>query len=852
LLSALIADAKASIIAAFALGLLAVSPVSAQGITPPSVTIVQDAGTIGSGLIFVGPQNVVGGKNPIQGPEIIDNQGRPVWFLPTGSNMATDFRVQTYMGYPVLTWSQGLESGDTNPGDTTDYIMDSTYTVIASVQAGNGYNADIHEFQLTPQNTALITAYNNVQVDLSPLGGPMNGNVLEGVVQEIEVATGNVLFEWHSLPDVPISESNYPYSASTPGSYDYFHINSVKLDTDGNLLISSRHTWTVYKVNRSTGAIIWRLGGKHSDFTLGAGLPFAWQHDVEAVDSQTLRIFDNESDGTSVLPYSRVLWVRHDDTAMSASILQSIAHPDQLSVFAEGSAQTLSNGNTFVEWGILGRFSEFNSAGQLLFDASEASGYGSYRGFRFQWSGTPALPPSAVAYVSADGSIDVHAVWNGAMQVASWDVYAGATDNSLSLVTSVPWNGLDTKVSVPGTVNAIQIAALDPSGNTIATSATITGPFPGEFVSQPTSQTIAAGSTVVLGAPASGISTTYQWSFNGSPLSDGVSGGTTTSGATAATLIISGATAANAGSYACVATSLGNPITSNPASITVTSTTDPGRLINLSCRAQTGTGAGQFIVGFVVGGQGVSGGEPLLIRASGPALSHFGLTGVLADPQLTLDGTGGVLATNAGWGGNAQISSTAASVGAFAWSSASSHDAALVQTLSSGPYSAQVAGASGDAGLALAEVYDATPVGSSTSSSPRLINVSARAQVGTGGNILIAGFVIGGTTSKTMLIRGSGPALTPLGIPGALPDPNLALYTSNSDGTSTLLQSNAGWGGNNQVAATAASVGAFSWGTSSTPDSAILVTLPAGTYTAQVSGASGDAGVALVEVYEVP
>ena len=395
MLSALIADAKASIIAAFALGLLAVSPVSAQGITPPSVTIVQDAGTIGSGLIFVGPQNVVGGKNPIQGPEIIDNQGRQVWFLPTGSNMATDFRVQTYMGYPVLTWSQGLESGDTNPGDTTDYIMDSTYTVIASVQAGNGYNADIHEFQLTPQNTALITAYNNVQVDLSPLGGPMNGNVLEGVVQEIEVATGNVLFEWHSLPDVPISESNYPYSASTPGSYDYFHINSVKLDTDGNLLISSRHTWTVYKVNRSTGAIIWRLGGKHSDFTLGAGLPFAWQHDVEAVDSQTLRIFDNESDGTSVLPYSRVLWVRHDDTAMSASILQSIAHPDQLSVFAEGSAQTLSNGNTFVEWGILGRFSEFNSAGQLLFDASEASGYGAYRGFRFQWSGTPALPPTA-------------------------------------------------------------------------------------------------------------------------------------------------------------------------------------------------------------------------------------------------------------------------------------------------------------------------------------------------------------------------------------------------------------------------------------------------------------------------
>ena len=186
---------------------------------------------------------------------------------------------------------------------------------------------------------------------------------------------------------VPLSESNYAYTPGQTAPYDYFHINSVKLDTDGNILISSRHTWTVYKVNRTTGAVIWRLGGKKSDYALGAGLPFAWQHDVEAVDSQTLRIFDNESDGVPVLPYSRVIWVNHNDTAMTASIVQSLVHPDNLSVYAEGNAQTLDNGNIFVDWGIIGRYSEFSSAGQLLLDSVMAQGYSSYRGYRFQWTG---------------------------------------------------------------------------------------------------------------------------------------------------------------------------------------------------------------------------------------------------------------------------------------------------------------------------------------------------------------------------------------------------------------------------------------------------------------------------------
>jgi hypothetical protein len=259
-----------------------------------------------------------------------------------------------------------------------------------------------------------------------------------------------------------------------------------------------------------------------------------------------------------------------------------------------------------------------------------------------------------------------------------------------------------------------------------------------------------------------------------------------------------------------------------------------------------GTGGNILIAGFAVGGAGTTGTESLLIRGSGPALVPFGVTGTLPDPQLSLYSGSTLIASNSGWGGGAQISNAASAVGAFAWSNPSSHDSALLESLSAGPYTAQIAGQSGDTGVALAEVYDATQAGAYTLSTPRLVNISTRVQVGTGGNVLIAGFVIGGSTSETVLIRASGPALAPFGVTGTLPDPQLQLYSGT-----TVLATNNGWGGSSQIVDAATAVGAFSWGNPLSKDSAILVTLPPGDYTAQVSGASGDTGVALVEVYEV-
>jgi len=270
-----------------------------------------------------------------------------------------------------------------------------------------------------------------------------------------------------------------------------------------------------------------------------------------------------------------------------------------------------------------------------------------------------------------------------------------------------------------------------------------------------------------------------------------------------------------------------------------------------------GTGAHIMTAGFVTGGARTSGAQTVLIRGSGPALglAPFNLAGALPDPQLTLNdvsaSAGTVVATDTGWGGAAQISSAASAVGAFPWNP-SSADSAVLRSLPPANYTAQIQGASGDTGVALVEVYDATPSGTYTPASPRLTNLSALIQVGTGANVVFAGFVVGGSTAKTVLIRASGPALgVVFGISGSLPDPQLTL-TNVSASPNAVITVNTGWGADPQVLAAIRSTGAFPWGSSATADSAVLVTLPPGNYTAGVAGASGDTGLSLIELYEVP
>jgi len=341
----------------------------------------------GNGDIFLAPQSEGQYAN---GPEIVSITGKVLWFrqLPAGT-FATDFRTQTYQGKPVLTWFQdGANGGE-------DVIYNARYQQIATVRPADGYAPDFHEFLITPSNTALILADTPGTANLTSLGLSAHQPVIDGVVQEIDIKTGKLLFQWDSAGHVPYSDSHAPMPQ--PGQpWDWFHINAVHLDTDGNLLISSRFTWTIYKVNLRTGAMMWQLGGKHSTFAIkaapgqeldSAGEIFAFQHDPEALGGNVYTVFDNESDGQQALyPSSRAVTIRLDQATGTATLIKSVNQPEGLTAAATGSAQTTKNGDLFVSWGALSYFSEFSPSGKLLFNARLPIGAATYRAYRLPWN----------------------------------------------------------------------------------------------------------------------------------------------------------------------------------------------------------------------------------------------------------------------------------------------------------------------------------------------------------------------------------------------------------------------------------------------------------------------------------
>ena len=355
-----------------------------------------------------------------------------------------------------------------------------------------------------------------------------------------------------------------------------------------------------------------------------------------------------------------------------------------------------------------------------------------------------------------------------------------------------------------------------------------------------------AGSSVSISSRAQitgAGAVTYQWYFNDVVIA----------GATAATLTLPSVQGSNAGVYRVLAAGPGGSVMSLATTLSIAAATgQTARLINLAVRTNAGSGANVLFVGFVVGGTGTSGNKPLLFRGVGPTLSVFGVTGVLADPKLQIFSGTNLLLENDDWAGNAQVAALTPQVGAFALASVTSKDAALALGLTAGAYSAQVSGAGNTSGVVLAEIYDGTATADLTAATPRLINVSARTQVGTGANILIAGFVVGGTGTKTVLVRAIGPTLGVFGVPGVLADPKLQLFTGT-----TFLQENDNWGTSTnaaQIAGASAAVGAFALALES-KDAVLLLTLQPGSYSAQVSGvgpAAVNTGAALVEVYEVP
>ena len=439
------------------------APQSVLGdLKPPDVTITHAAQGTAPGYVFVAEKK---DKAP-GGPMILDNRGRLVWYDQLASPMqATDFRVQEYEGKPVLTWWQGTIS-KSGVGKGYDVIYDTSYRKIATVRAGDGLDADLHEFQLTARGTAFITAYVELPADLSSVGGPKHGWLLDSVVQEIDVATGKVVFTWHSVGHVPLSDSRQAnqepaHHASKKRPFDYFHVNSVADGPNGTILVSGRNTSAIYDLARD-GRIVWQLGGKHSDFGPPSAVKLNYQHNARLYGS-LLTVFDNGAIPPAE-PYTRPVELRLDFVHKTAKVVKTFLRPKRLLSPYEGNLQLLPGGGAFVGWGGIKKATEFGADGRVRFELELPYG-DTYRAYRMAWSGRPATPP--LAGVSGGA---VLAGWNGATGVARWDVLGGNDAEHLSRIGGAAWNGLETRIAVGKLPKTIEVRALDAAGNALGTS----------------------------------------------------------------------------------------------------------------------------------------------------------------------------------------------------------------------------------------------------------------------------------------------------------------------------------------------------------------------------------------------
>jgi len=411
------------------------------------------------GLTFLAPYNA---PNPAQaGAMIVDENGVPVWEQPLAGLVTTDFRVQSFNGQPALTWWQGLVELGHGVGHYV--VADAAYNTLATVNAGNRRAGDLHEFLLTDRGTALLTTYAVTERDLRAVHGSATGTIQDAMFQEIDVRSGRVLLEWHSLDHIPVTDSYWPLSVD----WDYVHLNSIEVDRDQNLLVSSRNTHTIYKLDRTTGAVIWRLGGKHSDFALAPEAVFAWQHDARRQPDGTITVFDNGNQ------LSRAVALNVDEIGHRVSLRSAYTHPAKLHSSSQGNVQVLPDGNVLVGWGAQPYVSEFSPTGELLFDAQLGTGYVSYRAYRIPWSGTGAGAPTVVLERSR-ARTDAFVSWNGDTRVTRWEALTGTTPATLSVIGSVPRTGFETGMRLSPLVTRLAIRGVDASGRTVGTSKLLT------------------------------------------------------------------------------------------------------------------------------------------------------------------------------------------------------------------------------------------------------------------------------------------------------------------------------------------------------------------------------------------
>ena len=444
---------------------------SRPDLRPPEVQVFETQADT-PGFVFIAPKKVFGAKTRAglqSGPMIVDNKGQPVWFAQNDAGNVTDFRVQQLDGQPVLTWWQGRAVLGT--GEGVVQVVDSSYRPVQTIHGGNGYNLDFHETTITPQGTLLGIVYNPVRRDLSFMDGPKEARVIDSVIQEIDIKTGLVMWEWHSLGTIGLGRELRPDPARLGPAV---RLRPRQLG-DGHarrqdLLVSGRELWAGVVLDRTTGRLQARIGGKKSTYRMVGAAQFAWQHDIHMPSPGVVRIFDNEA-APRVRSASRALFLKLDDAAKTATVTRAQVHkPNTLLAGTQGNVQGIDDaGNIFVGWGSQGYFTQFTPDGKTVFDARIARGQDTYRAYRFPWVGTPAAQPSVA---STSGGQNVYASWNGATQVARWQVLAGATAESLAPASSAPRTGFETRIRTDGAA-FVAVQALDAAGAVLGTSKAI-------------------------------------------------------------------------------------------------------------------------------------------------------------------------------------------------------------------------------------------------------------------------------------------------------------------------------------------------------------------------------------------
>lgn len=602
-------------------------------------------------------------------------------------------------------------------------------------------------------------------------------------------------------------------SAGTNGSNDgvgsaarFYYPWGIALDATSNIFVADAQNKTIRKIS-PTGNVTTIAGlasSSGSQDGIGAAARFSYVAGLAIDSTGTLYVADRDNDSIRSVSQSGVVTtlagLTHQrgfvDDVGSRARLNS---PGGLTVDGKGNLLVTDSGNNAIRVGLFG-IPLF-----LAQPASQTAPTGSNVTFSVVSSGVPPL-----TYQWSFNGIPI----------------PGATSASLAIGSVQNSNAGSYTVEVSNSV-----------GSLASLAATLTVENPPTIASQPASQAVTTGQRATFTVAAVGSALTYQWQKNGSNIP----------GATNASYTIGSTRASDAGSYTVLVANAFGSATSVTVTLAV-ATPDPGRLINLSILTDITATVPTFTVGTVIGGSGTIGTKPLLVRAAGPSLAQLGIAGPLPDPKLDLFSAQALIAANDDWGGTVTLSSAITKVGAFPYASASSKDSAIYDAeLPSGSYTVQVTG-NGATGIVIAEIYDATPPNAFTPATPRLVNLSVLMQIGAG-NKLTVGFVIGGSTAKKVLIRAIGPrlALAPFGIAEAMTDPKLDLFSDQ-----VAIASNDNWGGDPQIAAANASVGAFAVTDTASKDAILVATLPPGSYTVQVSGVAGSGGIAIVEVYEVP